>query len=60
MADKMIKIKWIRSAIGRPIDQRKTLKGLGFKRLHQTLLVPDRPEVLGMIRRICHLVEVMD
>jgi len=58
-ADKTIRVKWIRSAIGRPEDQRKTIHGLGFKRLHQTLTLPDRPEIRGMIQHVSHLLKVM-
>jgi large subunit ribosomal protein L30 len=57
---KTITVKWKRSVIGRPEGQRKTIEGLGFKRLHQTLTLPDRPEIRGMIHRVIHLLEVMD
>jgi large subunit ribosomal protein L30 len=56
--EKMITVKWIRSVIGRTDVQKKTIRSLGFKRLHQTLTLPDRPEIRGMINRIIHLVEV--
>jgi large subunit ribosomal protein L30 len=56
--EKTITVKWVRSKIGRTRDQRETLRGLGFKRLHQTLTLPDRPEVRGMINRVAHLLEV--
>jgi large subunit ribosomal protein L30 len=56
--DKTITVKWVRSVIGRIDDQKKTIRGLGFKRLHQTLTLPDRPEIRGMINRVLHLVEV--
>ena len=56
--EKAITVKWVRSKIGRTRDQRETLRGLGFKRLHQTLTLPDRPEVRGMIDRVAHLLEV--
>jgi len=58
--EKAIKIKWIRSVIGRPEDQRKTIRGLGFKRLNQTVTLPDRPEIRGMILRVGHLLEVIE
>ena len=48
--EKTITVKWIRSVIGRTEDQKKTIRGLGFKRLHQTLTLPDRPEIRGMIQ----------
>jgi large subunit ribosomal protein L30 len=58
--EKRIKVKWRRSVIGRPDDQRKTIRGLGFKRLNQILLLPDRPEIRGMIHRVGHLLEVSE
>ena len=58
--EKMIRVKWKKSAIGKPAYQRETLKGLGFRRLYQTLTVPDRPEIRGMIQRVSHLLEVME
>ncbi len=56
--EKTITVKWVRSAIGRTDDQKRTIRGLGFRRLHQTLTLPDRPEIRGMIQRVNHLVEV--
>lgn len=58
--EKTIRVTWKRSVIGRPEDQRETIKGLGFKRLHQTVTLPDRPEIRGLIRRVIHLVEVVE
>ncbi len=58
--ERTIKVKWRRSAIGQPEDQRKTIQALGFKRLHQVLHLSDRPEIRGMIDRVSHLVEVME
>jgi large subunit ribosomal protein L30 len=57
--EKTITVKWIRSGIGRPGDQKETIRGLGFRRLNQTLTLPDRPEIRGMIHRVDHLLEVM-
>ena len=58
--EKTITVKWVRSAIGRIEDQKKTIRALGFKRLHQTLTLRDRPEIRGMINRVNHLVEVVE
>ncbi len=58
--EKTIKVKWIKSGIGRVEDQKKTIRALGFKRLHQTVAVPDRPEIRGMIQRVHHLLEVVE
>jgi large subunit ribosomal protein L30 len=58
--EKTIRVTWKRSVIGRPDDQRKTIQGLGFKRLNQTLTLLDRPEIRGMIHRVSHLLEVVE
>ncbi len=58
--EKTIRIKWKKSAIGKPAYQKETIKGLGFRRLNETLSLPDRPEIRGMIRSVAHLVEVID
>lgn len=55
----LIRVKWVRSTIGRPEIQKKIIKAMGFKRLHQTLVLPDRPEIRGMIAQVRHLVEVL-
>jgi large subunit ribosomal protein L30 len=58
--EKTITAKWVKSVIGRTDDQKKTIRGLGFKRLHQTLTLADRPEIRGMINRVIHLLEVKE
>ncbi len=58
--EKRIKVKWVRSVIGRQKSQRETIRGLGFRRLHQTVTLLDRPEIRGMIGRVNHLLEVID
>ena len=49
-----------RSGIGRLPSQRLVLRGLGFRRLQQTVVRPDTPQVRGLIRKVTHLVEVQD
>jgi large subunit ribosomal protein L30 len=58
--EKTITIKWKKSSIGRPENQKKIIIALGFKRLNQTLTLPDRPEVRGMINHVSHLVKVIE
>jgi large subunit ribosomal protein L30 len=55
-----LKIKWIRSFIGCPRSMRKTIRGLGFRRMNQIVEKPDTPTIRGMIARVHHLVEVQD
>jgi large subunit ribosomal protein L30 len=58
MADRKLRITQIRSAIGRKEVQKRTLEALGIKRLHHTVIHPDRPEIRGMINRVVHLLKV--
>jgi len=53
-----LKITYVRSAIGQRPEQKATVRALGFRRLQQTLVRPDSPQVRGMLRRIRHLVTV--
>ena len=51
-------VTWVKSAIGSNERQRATLRGLGLRRLNQTVDVSDEPAVRGMIRKVLHLVRV--
>jgi large subunit ribosomal protein L30 len=53
-----LKVTQVRSAIGRPKDQKDTVRRLGLKRMRDTVLKEDRPEIRGMIAKIRHLVTV--
>jgi large subunit ribosomal protein L30 len=53
-----IKVRWVKSQIGYDRRQRATLRGLGFRRLNQTVDVEDTPAVRGMITKVTHLVVV--
>jgi len=53
-----IKVRWVKSQIGYDRRQRATLRGLGFRRLNQTVDVEDTPAVRGMIKKVIHLVVV--
>ena len=52
-----IKVKQVRSGIGRPRKQRETLKGLGLTKLHQVRILENTDAVKGMMKKISHLVE---
>ncbi|HXB55785.1 MAG TPA: 50S ribosomal protein L30 [Vicinamibacteria bacterium] len=56
----MIKIKMIGSVIGCPPKQRATVRGLGLRRLHQVVERQDTPMVRGMVRKVPHLVTVVE
>ena len=53
-----LKIKWVRSFIGCSRDMRQTIRGLGFRRMQQTVEHVDSPAVRGMILKVRHLVTV--
>jgi large subunit ribosomal protein L30 len=51
-------ITLIKSEIGYAEDQRRTLKALGLRRLHQSVKHDDSPSIRGMIAKVRHLVKV--
>ena len=55
-----IKIRQVRSAINKPLRQKRTIEALGIKKLHQIIEKEATPQVLGMIKKVSHLVEVVD
>lgn len=56
----MIKIKLVRSLIGKTQPQRKTIQALGLKKIGQVVEKEDTPQVRGMIEKIKHMVEIVD
>ncbi|MBE9492660.1 MAG: 50S ribosomal protein L30 [Bacteroidetes bacterium] len=55
---KKFRIKQVRSGIGKPLRQKRTLEALGFKKLYQTIEVKATPQIEGMIRKVKHLIEI--
>jgi large subunit ribosomal protein L30 len=58
MAEAMLRITQVKSKIGSKPKQRGTLRALGLRRIDQTVELPDRPEIRGMIAKVPHLVRV--
>ncbi len=58
MAEQMLEVTQVRSAIGVKPRHRGTLRALGLGRIGRTHVLPDRPEIRGMIATVTHLVEV--
>jgi large subunit ribosomal protein L30 len=54
----MLEITLIKSTIGTTEKQRAVVRGLGLRRLHQTVSLQDSPETLGMINKISHMLKV--
>lgn len=55
-----IKIKQIKSKIGAPADQKRTLEALGLRKISQVVEKEDTLSLRGMIRKVHHLVTVID
>ena len=53
-------IKQTRSAINRPANQKATIKALGFRKLNQEIEKEVTPQIIGMINKVKHLVEIIE
>ncbi len=51
-----LRIVWVKSDIGRPPRQRRTIKALGFHKLNSVVVHEDTPQIRGMVRTVAHLV----
>ena len=52
-----LRIKWVKSAIGYPVGQKRTLKALGLKKLNNVVELEDIPSIRGMVSKVDHLVK---
>lgn len=55
---KKIRITQIRSGIGRPLRQKRTLEALGIRKMHHSVEKDATPQILGMVEKVRHLVTV--
>ena len=55
---KKLKVTLIRSGINRPEQHKSTIRALGLRKMHKTVVLPDNAAVRGMIRTVPHLVKV--
>ncbi len=55
-----LKVTQIRSSIGTKPKQRGTLRALGLGRIGKSHVLPDKPEIRGMIAKVSHLVEFQE
>ena len=53
-----LKVTQKRSLIGRPRPQRATVRSLGLKRIGDTVVKEDRPEIRGMLQAVRHMIAV--
>jgi len=57
---KKLEITLTRSTIGRPEDQKVTVKTLGLRKLNQTVVKEDNPAIRGMVNKVAHLLTVKE
>lgn len=55
---KKLRVTLVKSPIGYDETQKRTVKALGLRRMHQTIEHADTPVVRGMLRKVVHLVQV--
>ena len=60
MAKNTVTVEHIGSPLRRPGDQRATLIGLGLNKMNRRRTLEDTPAVRGMIKKVAHLVRVVD
>jgi large subunit ribosomal protein L30 len=62
MVNKMgkVEVTQIRSTINRPKRQKLTIKALGLGKLHKTVAHEATPQIMGMIKKVSHLVTVTE
>lgn len=53
-----LRVTYTKSGIGYALDQKNTVKSLGLRRMHSSVVLPDSPMVRGMIAKVSHLVRV--
>ena len=58
--EQKIKIKLVKSGIGRIKNHKLCINGLGLKKLHQTVSVDDTPSNRGMINKISDMIQILD
>ena len=58
--ENILKLKLVKSGIGRMKNHKLCIKGLGFKRLNQVINITDTPSNRGMINKISDMLEVLE
>ncbi|MFZ5651338.1 MAG: 50S ribosomal protein L30 [Bacillota bacterium] len=53
-----LKITLVKSLIGRPEEQRSTVRALGLGKTNSAVVKDDSPTIMGMIKKVSHLVKV--
>lgn len=53
-----LRVTYIRSAIGRNYHQKRTIRALGFRKLHHTRIMKSNEAVWGMLNKVSHLIQI--
>lgn len=56
--EKLVRITLVKSPIGYNISQKRTVKALGLRKMHQTVEHKDSPTLRGMLTKVSHLIQV--
>lgn len=56
--EKIIRVTLVKSPIGYNISQKRTVKALGLRKMHQTVEHKDSPSIRGMLAKVNHLIQV--
>jgi large subunit ribosomal protein L30 len=59
-SENKIKLQYVRSKICTPVKHKLVIKGLGFTRLNQIVEREDTPSIRGMVKKVPHLVRILD
>lgn len=60
MTKKTLRIKYVRSSIGRPGRQKQVVRSLGLRRLNQVVEREDTPAVRGAVSKVSHLLQIIE
>ncbi len=58
MVEKFLRIKLVKSPIGRKKDQKATVRALGLRHLQDEVVKKDTPVIRGMVNKVAHLLQV--
>lgn len=56
--EKLIRVTLVKSPIGYNISQKRTVRALGLRKMHQTVEHEDSPTLRGMLTKVSHLIQV--
>lgn len=60
MAESTIRIKLVKSPICTPEKHKSVVRGLGLKKLNQVVEKPDNPGIRGMVKKVPHLLAIVE